>query len=134
MFRREGGRFMFLLLMYFGDYYDFTKGNQEADESEVDTVKREVEEETGLKDITFIEGFQETVTYYYQRENEIVHKKVSYYLVETATAEIRISYEHKAYEWLPFDEAIEALKFANSRQVLKKARDFLEGSLLRFQE
>lgn len=134
VFRRVGEKHLFLLLEYFGDYYDFPKGNQEEGEDERETVRREVEEETGIEDIRFVEGFNKVISYFYQREKHIVHKQVSYYLVETSTKEVKVSYEHKGHKWLPFEEALDNLKFANSREILRKAREFLESSLLRFQK
>jgi len=134
VFRRQGDQLFFLLLEYFGNYFDFPKGNQEAGESEQTTARREIDEETGVRDIRFIEGFHEPITYFYQRENEITHKQVTFFLAETSTEEVKVSYEHKGFRWLPYNEADATLKFANSRDILKKAHAFLEGSLLRFQK
>jgi 8-oxo-dGTP pyrophosphatase MutT (NUDIX family) len=134
VFRREGAKPLFLLLKYFGDYYDFPKGNQEQGENEKDTVRREVEEETGIKDIRFVEGFNKVIRYFYQRNGDIIHKQVSYYLVETSAKGVDLSYEHKGYQWLPFERALELLKFANSKEILRGVKEMLDGSLLRFQQ
>lgn len=125
VFIREDGKILYLLLKYFGDYYDFPKGNQEAGETEIDTVKREVAEETDITDLKIIEGFNEQVKYFYQRENQIVHKEVSYYLAETGTKEVRISYEHKGHMWADYDVALKSMKFQNSRKIIEKARNFI---------
>lgn len=132
VFRKDGGKVYYLLLKYFGDYYDFPKGNQEPGEGELDTVNREVEEETNITDIRILKGFNEVVQYFYQRENEIIHKEVSYYVAETKTTEVRVSYEHKGFKWLSYDEALSLMKFQNSKNLLKKARGFIEQSLLGF--
>jgi len=134
VFRREGEKTLFLLLEYFGNYYDFPKGNQEPGEEEQATARREIEEETGIRDVRFIEDFHEIITYFYQRESEVTHKTVAFFLAETSVADVRISYEHKGYKWLPFEEAEAVLKFANSKDILKKVHAFLEGSLMRFKE
>lgn len=132
LFRREGKKTYFLLLKYFGDYYDFPKGNQEKGEGELDTVLREVEEETNIANINIIKGFNQVIRYFYQRDKNIVHKEVSYYLAETSSKDVRVSYEHKGFKWLEFDEAMETLKFENSRGLLRKAKEFMENTLFKY--
>ena len=46
------------------EYWDLPKGHIEKGEKEIETVRREVEEETGLKDIEFLEGFKEWIKYF----------------------------------------------------------------------
>ena len=47
-------------------HWDFPKGHIEKGEKIKDTIRREVEEETGLKDIKFIEGFKEWIKYFFK--------------------------------------------------------------------
>ena len=127
IFRRdESGNIFYLLLKYHykSDYYDFPRGNVEEGETEEETARREIKEETGL-DANFLEGFKEVVSWFYRREGEIVNKKVVFFLAEAKTDEVKISEEHVGYEWLPFEKALDKLNFENSRNVLRKAQDFL---------
>ena len=48
-------------------------------------------------------------------------EKVLSYLTE----KVKLSYEHKDYAWLDYQEALNRLTFENSKEVLKKADDFL---------
>ncbi len=125
---------LFLLLCYPSishrapkDYWDLPKGHIEKGEELEETVKREVEEETGLKDVEFVEGFKETIKYFFKWEEKNILKFVTYYLMETKTKEVKISGEHIGYEWLPHEEAIEKLTFKNAKEILKKANDFLKN-------
>ena len=74
IFRKENNNFFYLLLHYPSsakapkEYWDFPKGHIEKGEDEIKTVKREVEEETGLKDIKIIEGFREWIKYFFKFE------------------------------------------------------------------
>lgn len=108
-------------------YWDFPKGHIEKGEKEVETVKREVEEEAGLKDIEFIEGFKEWIKYFFRFEGKNIFKFVIFYLVQTKTKDVKISEEHIGYNWLPYEEALEKLTFKNAKEVLKKAKNFISG-------
>ena len=132
VFRRENKKIYYLLLHYPSvshraekDYWDFPKGHVEKGEKEIDTVKREVFEETGLKDIEFIEEFKEWIKYFFKYEGKTVFKIVTFYLTETKSEEVKISEEHIGYEWLPYEEAIKQLTFKNAKEILRKANAFL---------
>jgi 8-oxo-dGTP pyrophosphatase MutT (NUDIX family) len=133
IFRKENNKIYYLLLHYPSvshraekDYWDFPKGHLEKGEKEIDTVKREVFEETGLKEIKFVEGFKEWIKYFFKYQGKNIFKIVTFYLVETDKKEIKISSEHLGYEWLPFNEAMERLTFDNAKEILKKAENFLK--------
>lgn len=115
----------FLLLHYEEGHWGFVKGNVESNETEKETVLRELKEETGIIDIKFIEGFRETITYIYNRKGKSFHKQVVFFLIETQTEEIKLSYEHSDYIWIPLVEGIKFLTFNNSKNILKKANSFL---------
>jgi bis(5'-nucleosidyl)-tetraphosphatase len=112
------------------DYWDLPKGHIEKGEKELDAVRREVAEETGLTDIEFVEGFKEWIKYFFQWGSKNILKFVTFYLAETKTKDVKISGEHIGYEWLPYEEAVEQLTFKNARQIIKKAHDFLSGESL----
>ena len=50
-----------------------------------------------------------------------------FFLCQTPQNEVRISYEHKDAKWLEYKEAMKALGFENSRELLKKADRFVSG-------
>ena len=133
IFRKEEGKNFYLLLHYPSsskakkDYWDLPKGHPKKGERESEVIKREVEEETGLKDIKFIEGFKEEIKYFFKFQGQTIFKTVIFYLAETYTKEIRISEEHIGFQWLTFKEAKEQLTFKNAREIIQKADDFLSG-------
>ena len=135
IFRKENKKPLFLLLHYPSgspdrkDYWDLPKGHIEKGEKPEDTVKREVEEETGLQDIELLEEFQKTIKYFFKWENKNILKFVTFYLAETRTKEIKISGEHVGYKWLPYPEALEQLTFKDAREVLKKANEYLKNNV-----
>jgi 8-oxo-dGTP pyrophosphatase MutT (NUDIX family) len=131
IFRKENNKIYYLLLHYPSssrakrDYWDFSKGHIEKGEKEIDTVKREVEEETGLKDIEFLGGFKSGIRYFFRFQGQNILKFVTFYLAETKEEEVKISKEHIGFAWLPYEEAEARLKFKNAKEILKKANDFL---------
>jgi bis(5'-nucleosidyl)-tetraphosphatase len=104
------------------------KGHLEKGESEIDTAKREVREETGIKSINILEGFKEVIKYYFKWDGENILKFVTFYLAETDEKVVKISEEHIDYKWLPYDSALDRLTFKNAKKILKKAHIFLKNA------
>jgi len=123
---KEGPKF--LLLHYVSGHWEFVKGHVEKGEDDIATLKREAAEETGIKDLRVIEGFKHSIDYFYRSGKQTIYKKVNFYLAETATEEIKISYEHQGFEWLSYGAAMERLTFKNAKETLRRAKEFL-GSL-----
>ncbi len=130
IFRKNGDKIYYLLLCYplsarsKKDYWDLPKGHIEDGEKEIDTVRREVKEETGIEDLKFVEGFKEEIKYFFNFQHKIISKTVVFYLAETETKDVEISFEHIDYEWLLYEKAIKQLTFENAKQVLKRANEF----------
>lgn len=116
----------YLLLHYEAGHWDFVKGNVEPKESEKDTVTRELQEETGIADAQFIEGFKEKIEYFYRRQGATIHKEVIFFLIETHTKKVKLSYEHVGYTWLDYQSAMKRLTFKNAKDVLQKAHELLK--------
>jgi 8-oxo-dGTP pyrophosphatase MutT (NUDIX family) len=121
----NGGR-RYILLLNAGKW-DFPKGNMEKGETELQTVLREVMEETGLKDLKVLDGFRRVIEYFYRREGKNVHKRVVYFLAETSTERITISHEHQGFGWFSYQEALKKASYDNSKATLKEAEWFLNN-------
>ena len=119
----------YLILNYSYGHWDFPKGNIESGETEIDTIKREVMEETGIVDIKLIEGFRQQISYKYRKKSKLVNKTVIYYLAETKSNKVVLSFEHVNFAWLNFDDALNKLSFENSKKVLKNAKEFLSNNV-----
>ena len=115
----------FLLLNYPQNHWDFVKGKIEKNEEPRETARREAEEETGITDFKFIDGFEEYIEYDFRFKNEDIHKKVIFFLAKTDTKKIRLSDEHFDHIWLEYDDALKKITHENAKNVLIKAKKFL---------
>lgn len=132
VFRLDGGRRTYLILRYPSGHFEFPKGHMESGESEGDTLRRETEEETGIRTLRILPD-RTSIRYFYiakggERERRIregrglwIFKVVHFYPAETDETEVRISHEHTGFEWLSYEEALEKLTFENAKEVLRRA-------------
>ena len=123
----KNAEIVYLLLKYEAGHWDFVKGNVEPNESEQDTVLRELKEETGIVATQTIEGFKEKTVYYYRRQGSTVHKEVVFFIIEAGTKKVTLSFEHVGFDWLNYERALEKLTFKNAKDVLQKAHAFLQS-------
>ena len=119
----------FLLLNYPSKHWDFVKGKMETGETPHETALRETNEETGISDVEFIDGFEEQIEYYFYADNQEIHKKVIFFLGKTKTSDIILSHEHLNYIWLEYDNALEKTTYENAKNLLKKSKVFLENRI-----
>ncbi len=125
LFRNDSDKNEFLLLNYPQGHWDFVKGKVEQNETPHETAIRETREETGITNIEFIDGFEESVEYDFRFKKENIHKKVIFFLAKTDEKNIKISHEHNDYVWLEYDDALKKTTFENAKNVLSKANEFL---------
>lgn len=129
VFRKEKGKIYYLILHYDLGHWGFPKGQIEKGEKPKETAKREIKEETGLEKIKFLAKFKEEIKYFYTFQGKRIFKIVIFFLAQTNQKKVRISWEHQGYQWLSFEKAKKMLSFKNSREVLKKANQFLKKNL-----
>lgn len=135
IYRMENGEPRYLLLRYNPKYWGFAKGRIEEGESEEETVRREVEEETGIRDLKIIPNFKQQQKYFFKRNYDLkkeeknkapwTFKLVALYLAQTSVKNIKISKEHEDFIWLPFDNAVKRVSHKDAKELLKKANDFI---------
>ena len=125
LFRNASNKNEFLLLNYPQGHWDFVKGKVESGETLYETASRETKEETGISDIDFIDGFEESVEYNFKFKNEDIHKTVVFFLAKTNEKKITLSHEHNDFVWLEYDDALKKTTFRNAKNVLSKTNEFL---------
>ena len=102
-------------------HWDFPKGHVDKGETEIETATRELEEETGIKNIILLDNFRKTINYTIQKRDRKISKEVVFFIATTAETEINLSHEHVDYGWFDFTSALKQLTYDNARSVLSEA-------------
>jgi bis(5'-nucleosidyl)-tetraphosphatase len=109
----------FLLLRSPGGAWNFVKGHREENESDYDTLRREIFEETGISDYKIL-GYLDKIEYEFRKNGIEVKKKVKFYYANTATYNVLLSKEHMDYIWLKYRQAKRLISFYESKLLLEK--------------
>ncbi|MGQ0605832.1 MAG: bis(5'-nucleosyl)-tetraphosphatase [Candidatus Nitrosotenuis sp.] len=128
LFSEDGTKKLFLLLHYPSGHWDFIKGRIEKNERLREAALREAQEETGITDIEFIDGFEEKIQYSYQYDRKLVKKEVVFFLAKTKTTDVILSDEHLDHVWLEFDGAFSKTTYQNAKNLLKKSKSLVFSS------
>jgi bis(5'-nucleosidyl)-tetraphosphatase len=116
---------LFLLLDY-GKHWDFPKGHVEKGEDDRTAALREVDEETGIKDVELEPEFSHLITYFFRdRAKQLIRKDVIFFLGETRTEEVKLSHEHSGFAFLPYEPALKRATYPKAKEVLRKAQERL---------
>ena len=116
-----------LLLQYPQGHWDLPKGHVEADDSDRKaTMRRELAEETGIADVTVLDGFEERTEYTFRHKGKRQSKEVYWYVAETETLDVSLSHEHRGYLWLDWDQALDTITHDETRSVVRLAQQFVK--------
>ena len=110
----------FLLLRNRRGFWGFPQGHKEKGESEIQTLIREVREETGIKALD-IHSYIGKINYsYFKSDGMKSEKEVTFYFATTPTREVKISEEHADFRWVTLGDALNMLDHAKLKLILTK--------------
>lgn len=106
--------------------WGFPKGHADPGEDDLATARRETLEETGIDDVTLVEGFSHRSEYDVRSgKRGSYHKVVTYFLGLAGQAAHMLSDEHNQAGWFTLPEALPKLGFEALRDALVKADAWL---------
>jgi len=118
-----------LLLQYPQGHWDLPKGHVEVTDSDnFETARRELNEETGIRDFEFVDGFEYRTKYDFKHKGKVRHKQVYWHLATTEKISISLSKEHRGYMWLDWMQAIELATHEETKGVITSAHDFMQNA------
>jgi len=110
----------FLLLKNRRGYWGFPQGHREKGETEIQTLTREVNEETGIVSIEILSFIGKINYSFFKSDGMKSNKEVSFYFATTPTRSIKLSEEHDDYIWTTFEEAMSYLDHRQLRLIMLK--------------
>jgi 8-oxo-dGTP pyrophosphatase MutT (NUDIX family) len=128
----NGKNQFYLIHQLVRDEWLLPKGTIEEGETELETAFREVQEESGFKEISIVNenpvGF-EKYSFTHPETKEKIDKKVTYFHFKINSDEKsetpEMEKEHLSGRWFCFDEAYEKITFDGPKKILK---DFINSS------
>ncbi|MEO0514505.1 MAG: NUDIX domain-containing protein [Planctomycetota bacterium] len=131
-FRLSEGRLEFLLVQHHAGHWAFPKGHPEADETPIDTARRELAEETGLANVELLEApaFEEAYSFV-KKSGTVVEKTVTYYLGKLSGSADQVviqAQEVQAFAWGDAEDTMQRLSFAEGRSLFDQVLNYLDAS------
>ena len=122
VYRWRGDVAYVLLIRDAYGHWGLPKGHLEAGESPEAAAVREVEEETGLGDLS-LGPLLLTIDWFFRSRRKLIHKYCHFYLVESPSGEAVPQLDEGITEciWLPLQHAMDQISYSNARDVLSVA-------------
>ena len=124
----EGGEWQVLIVHQISfrgdDFWIFPKGHAEIGEDGQAAALRELAEETGLTDVTLLQGEPMVITYSFTHKQVTIDKTVEYWIGKATKKHTHISQpeEIREVKWCSFADAKRLLTHQNSLAVLAEVK------------
>jgi len=124
IYKKENKKIFYLILKRYKHWkgWEFAKGGIDDGETELETAKRELKEECGLK-LKSIRNHNVRGKYKYPHQfpdrNGIIGQTYSLFSAEVYPGEVKIDKnEHSDYKWLEYKDALKTLSKQNQKVCL----------------
>ncbi len=112
----------FLLLRNKRGFWGFPQGHKERGENDIQTLQREVQEETGIVNLEIHQYIGKIQYKYFRADGLRSEKEVKFYFATTTTREVIISNEHEDFKWTNYLDALSILDHRQLKSVILKGR------------
>lgn len=129
VFKKINGKLHVLLIHHNLGHWGIPKGHVEGNETEIETAKREVLEETGIE-TEVIPSFREIITYSPKKN---VLKDVIFFIGKSLNDNLTPQLEEvQEVGFIPTDRALELITYVEEKEVLEKAISYVENNNLKY--
>lgn len=120
VYRKSHGNTEILLIKHVNSgHWSFPKGHVEGNETELETARREIMEETGVE-VILDPTFRETVSYSPKKDTQ---KIVVYFLAQAKNFELKPQEEEVAdIRWVDINYAVNILTYDNDKVIVNRAK------------
>ena len=124
VYRKFHGNTEILLIKHVNSgHWSFPKGHVEGNETELETARREIKEETGLE-VILDSSFRETVSYSPKKDTQ---KVVVYFLAKARSFDFTPQIEEIAdIKWVDIGYAYNILTYENDKVIVNKAKSAIK--------
>lgn len=121
---------IWVLLIRRRGFWDIPKGKQDEGEDIANCALREVQEETGAKELQIVTDLGTTI-HHYEMDGEMVEKTTWWYAMQNDDVEYTPEAEEQITEivWLPLNDARQLVSFENLKTVLDRLKGYLGKNL-----
>lgn len=111
-----------LVILRTGGFWEFPKGKREENESDIETAKRELKEETGLTGDVVTDKVIE-YEYVFNRNDIRIEKKVRLFMCHVADiSRVKIQKsEVSDYSWLSIEDVVQRVTYPETKEVARRA-------------
>ncbi|MDR1720940.1 MAG: NUDIX domain-containing protein [Endomicrobium sp.] len=133
---RDGEPIFLLVNSRRNGLWGFPKGHVEKDESELETAIREIVEETGIRNIKFVENFRQEDIYIMDGSFSLsktsgVVEKHSVYFLALALEDVLGFDKNEILElrWVNLEQALSLLHFISQKKFISSAYNLIKGGI-----
>lgn len=124
VYRKYHGNIEILLIKHVNSgHWSFPKGHVEDDETEIETAKREIMEETSIE-VMIDPTFRETVSYSPKKD---VQKEVVYFIARARNTNFTLQQAEVCdARWVDINYASNVLTYDNDKKIVNKAKNVIK--------
>jgi bis(5'-nucleosidyl)-tetraphosphatase len=120
--------YLFLVVQHHAGHWGFPKGHANQGELPVEAARRELEEETGIRDYRLLDDTPLVENYTFIKGEKTVEKTVTYFLAQVSDRRISCQEaEIQNYSWASFDETLQLITFEQGKKILVEAQKRLKS-------
>jgi 8-oxo-dGTP pyrophosphatase MutT (NUDIX family) len=136
VYRNDVGKLEILAIKHSMGHWAFPKGHKIDKETDIETARRELFEETGIVDCNVDERKKFLDRYIWEPEGTKTDKTVTYYLgvVQNRNVNLKTSHNSKHNEiveanWISFKEARDLIQFPELLKAIDEIEEWLSGEI-----